>query len=44
VRDRLALLGAEPAPGTPEELLAFMRQEQSRYVALVQQLGIKADS
>jgi len=43
VRDRLALLGAEPAPGTPEELLAFMRQEQARYVALVQQLGIKAD-
>jgi tripartite-type tricarboxylate transporter receptor subunit TctC len=44
VRDRLALLGAEPAPGTPEELVAFMRQEQARYVALVQQLGIKADS
>lgn len=43
VRDRLALLGAEPAPGTPEELLGFMRQEQARYVALVQQLGIKAD-
>ncbi len=43
VRDRLALLGAEPAPGTPEDLLAFMRQEQARYLALVQQLGIKAD-
>jgi tripartite-type tricarboxylate transporter receptor subunit TctC len=42
VRDRLAPLGAEPAPGTPEDLLAFMRQEQARYVALVQQLGIKA--
>lgn len=43
IRDRLAPLGAEPAPGTPEELLAFMRQEQARYVALVQQLGIRAD-
>lgn len=44
VRDRLGLLGAKPAPGTPEDLLAFMRQEQARCVVLVQQLGIKADS
>jgi tripartite-type tricarboxylate transporter receptor subunit TctC len=44
VRERLAVLGAEPAPGTPEELLAFMRSEQARYIALVQQLGIKAES
>jgi tripartite-type tricarboxylate transporter receptor subunit TctC len=43
VRDRLALLGAEPAPGTPDELLGFMRQEQARYVTLVRELGIKAD-
>jgi len=44
VRERLALLGAEPAPGTPAELLAFMHQEQTRYIALTQQLGIKAES
>jgi tripartite-type tricarboxylate transporter receptor subunit TctC len=44
VRDRLALLGAEPAPGTPEELAAFMRAEQARYVTLVGELGIKGDS
>jgi tripartite-type tricarboxylate transporter receptor subunit TctC len=44
VRERLALLGAEPAPGTPEELRAFMLSEQARYVALVNQLGIKADT
>jgi tripartite-type tricarboxylate transporter receptor subunit TctC len=42
VRERLALLGAEPAPGTPEELLAFMRSEQARYVTLVRELGITA--
>lgn len=44
VRDRLALLGAEAAPGTPEELRAFMLQEQQRYVALVSALGITADA
>ena len=44
VRERLALLGAEPAPGTPAELLAFMQQEQARYIELTQRLGIKAES
>ncbi len=44
VRERLALLGAEPAPGTPEELAAFMRAEQARYVRLVAELGIKGDA
>ncbi len=43
VRERLALLGAEAAPGTPEELAAFMRSEQARYVTLVSELGIKGD-
>lgn len=43
VRDRLALLGAEPAPSTPEELLAFMKQEQARYEELIKRLGIKAE-
>ncbi|WP_426954464.1 Bug family tripartite tricarboxylate transporter substrate binding protein [Muricoccus radiodurans] len=41
IRERLALLGAEPAGGTPEELALFMRAEQARYVALVGALGIK---
>ena len=43
VRERLAMLGAEPAPGTPDELLAFMRSEQARYVRLIGELGIKGD-
>jgi tripartite-type tricarboxylate transporter receptor subunit TctC len=43
IRERLALLGAEPAGGSPEDLLRFMRSEQSRYVALITELGIKGD-
>ena len=41
MRERLAVMGAEPAAGTPEELAVFMRREQERYVALVGMLGIK---
>ena len=43
IRERLALLGAEPAGGSPEELLAFMRSEQARYVGLITELGIKGE-
>ncbi|HZF77838.1 MAG TPA: tripartite tricarboxylate transporter substrate binding protein, partial [Acetobacteraceae bacterium] len=39
VRERLALLGAEAAPGTAGELATFMRSEQARYVALIGELG-----
>lgn len=44
IRDRLALLGAEPAGGSPDDLAAFMRSEQARYVALIAELGIKGDA
>ena len=44
VRDRLALLGAEPAGGTPEAFREHMIREQARYVALVRELGITAES
>ncbi|UFN49682.1 tripartite tricarboxylate transporter substrate binding protein [Roseomonas sp. OT10] len=43
VRDRLGLLGAEVAGGPPGEFADQMRREQARYVALVQELGIKAE-
>jgi tripartite-type tricarboxylate transporter receptor subunit TctC len=43
VRERLALLGAEPVGGTPEAFRAHMEREQARYVALVRELGITAD-
>ncbi|WP_043834194.1 tripartite tricarboxylate transporter substrate binding protein [Muricoccus aerilatus] len=39
-RERLALLGAEPAGGSPAALRTFMRQEQERYATLVATLGI----
>lgn len=44
VTQRLALLGAEVVGGTPEAFAAHMRSEQDRYVALVRELGITADS
>ncbi|MGX9966460.1 tripartite tricarboxylate transporter substrate binding protein [Roseomonas sp. F4] len=40
VKERLALLGAEVVGGTPEAFLDHMQREQTRYVALVQELGI----
>ncbi|MBI0539436.1 tripartite tricarboxylate transporter substrate binding protein [Roseomonas sp. KE2513] len=41
LRERLALLGAEPAGGSPEALRIFMEQEQKRYAALVSALSIQ---
>uniref|UniRef100_UPI00192E5428 Bug family tripartite tricarboxylate transporter substrate binding protein n=1 Tax=Teichococcus vastitatis TaxID=2307076 RepID=UPI00192E5428 len=41
VRERLAVLGAEPVGGTPEQLRELMTQEQERLVALVSTLGLK---
>jgi tripartite-type tricarboxylate transporter receptor subunit TctC len=43
VRERLAILGAEPVGGTPEAFREHMAREQSRYVALVRELGITAE-
>lgn len=43
VRERLALMGAEVVGGTPESFAAHMRAEETRYVTLVQDLGIKGD-
>jgi tripartite-type tricarboxylate transporter receptor subunit TctC len=41
VRERLAILGAEPVGGTPEQLRELMTQEQERLFALVSSLGLK---
>lgn len=43
LRERLTQLGAEPAGGTPEALLAHLRAEQARYEELVVTLGITAE-
>jgi tripartite-type tricarboxylate transporter receptor subunit TctC len=44
VKDRLGTLGAEAAGGSAEAFGAFMLRERDRYVALVQDLGIKGDA
>jgi len=43
VRDRLATLGAEPAPNTPEEFAAFVRAELAKYGKVVKASGAKVD-
>jgi tripartite-type tricarboxylate transporter receptor subunit TctC len=41
VAKRLALEGAEPIPGPPEVYMADIEREETRWSALVKQLGIK---
>jgi tripartite-type tricarboxylate transporter receptor subunit TctC len=43
VKERLANLGAEVAPSTPQELAALVRTEHERYAKLVREAGIKAN-
>jgi tripartite-type tricarboxylate transporter receptor subunit TctC len=40
---RLASQGAEPAPGTPEELRKFMRLESGRLKKIIAYAGLKSD-
>jgi tripartite-type tricarboxylate transporter receptor subunit TctC len=42
VKDLLAKQGLEPAPGSPEELAAFMKREYDTWGKVVKQAGIKA--
>lgn len=43
VKERLANLGAEVSPSTPQELAALVRAEHERYGKLVREAGIKAN-
>jgi len=43
VKERLANLGAEVSPSTPQELAALVRTEHERYAKLVREAGIKAN-
>ena len=43
IRDKLAAQGGEPVGNTPEQLLAIMRAESSRYADIVKRAGIKAE-
>jgi tripartite-type tricarboxylate transporter receptor subunit TctC len=42
-RARMADLGEEPAPTTPEELAATVRAESARWKAVIEAAGIRAD-
>jgi tripartite-type tricarboxylate transporter receptor subunit TctC len=41
--DRLQTQGATAAPGTPEQLAAFMASETSRLKALIESVGLRLD-
>jgi len=43
IRERLARLGAEPAPQTPAEFGAFVREEQQKYARIVKASGARVD-
>ena len=43
VRDRMLTLGAEPATGSPDDFLKFIRAEGARWEKVVQSSGAKAD-
>jgi tripartite-type tricarboxylate transporter receptor subunit TctC len=42
VKDLLGKQGLESAPGTPEQLAAFMKRESETWAKVVKQAGIKA--
>jgi len=41
LKERLASQGAEPRPGTSEELGRFVREDLAKWKKVVQQTGIK---
>ena len=43
VRDRLLQSGAEPAPSTPQELAALLRQDTDKWARLIKAKAIKAE-
>ncbi|MCZ0733027.1 Bug family tripartite tricarboxylate transporter substrate binding protein [Phreatobacter sp. AB_2022a] len=43
VRDRMKVLGAEPVPGTPAELAAFMAKEAAQWAEVVRAIGLKPE-
>lgn len=43
VKERLAALGAEVSPGTPQELATLVRTEYERYGKLIREANIKAN-
>lgn len=43
VRDRMKVLGADPVPGTPAELAAFMAKEATQWAEVVRAIGLKPE-
>ncbi len=43
LRERLAAMGVDPWPGTPEELASLVRSETTRYATLIKSIGLRLD-
>ena len=43
LRERLAAMGVDPWPGTPEELAGLVRSETARYAAVIRSIGLHLD-
>lgn len=43
VKEKLAAMGAEPAPGTPEALAALIKTETAKWAQVVKQSGARVD-
>ena len=43
LRERLAAMGVDPWPGTPEELASLVRSETARYAAVIRSIGLRLD-
>jgi len=43
LRERLTAMGADPWPGTPEQLASLVRSETARYASLIKSIGLRLD-
>jgi tripartite-type tricarboxylate transporter receptor subunit TctC len=43
LRERLAAIGVDPWPGSPEELERLVRSETKRYASVIKSIGLKLD-
>jgi tripartite-type tricarboxylate transporter receptor subunit TctC len=43
LREKLAAIGVDPWPGTPEELASLVHSETARYATLIRSIGLRLD-